>query len=58
MTNSLLTEIFSVVLGLFTWREENPREQIILAPDVFCIQFFCILLFLFVIVQGTSKGIL
>ena len=27
--------------GLFTWREEDPRRRIILAPYVFCIQFTC-----------------
>ena len=31
---------------LFTWREEDPRRWIILAPYVFCIQFTCKKLYL------------
>ena len=30
-----------MIKGLFTWTEDDPRRLIILAPDVFCIQFTC-----------------
>ena len=39
----------SFIWGLFTvftWREDNPRRRIILAPYVFCIQFTCKKLYL------------
>ena len=33
--------LINLILGMFTWREEDPRRQIILAPYVFCFQFTC-----------------
>ena len=40
--------------GLFTWREEDPRRRIILAPYVFCIQFTCKMLYL-ALALGSSQ---
>ena len=44
----------NITKGLFTWREEDPRGRIILAPYVFSIQFTCKILYL-AVTLGSSK---
>ena len=39
--STLLVKNISSSDGLFTWREEDPRRRIFLAPYVFSIQFTC-----------------
>ena len=33
--------LINLILGMLTWREEDRRRQIILAPYFFCFQFTC-----------------
>ena len=66
--NTVNSMNYNTIRVLFTWREEDPRRWIILAPYVFCDQFTCKGLYLLIpsriflrlsgrkiLVQGTSS---